>query len=231
LAPEQCARWVRMIPQFGPPPGPAVPGARVAVALATLAGLLVLWLGWFLGSIPYAPWHPGAVLATLVVTAGAATGSLAPAVRWRLVVILLVLVVTGGVSLAVVAGTYPSAAVLAAELARTDVGSPHGAVVAHQGARVLRAVGEPTYAEAWLRPGADATVLARARAAFLAQGWTLTGLDTPTVVGGHEVIASRPGSWGSHFTVSVVLPDGFGLAAAPDGRPLAQLTGNRRGRL
>jgi hypothetical protein len=87
------------------------------------------------------------------------------------------------------------------------------------------------FAEAWLGPGAGTAVLDRARAAFLAQGWTLTGLDTPTVVGGAEVIASRPAGWGSHFTVSVVLPDGVALAAAPDGRPLARLTGNRRGRL
>jgi hypothetical protein len=212
-------------------PGPAPVIAPVAAALAALAGLLALWLGWFLGSVPYAPWHPGVVLAALVGTAAATTGSLATSVRWRLVVTALVLAVTGGISLAVVAGTYPSAAVLARELARTDVGSPHGAVTAQQGARVLRAVSKPTYAEAWLGPGAEIAVLDRARAAFLAQGWTLTGLDTPTVVGGAEVIASRPAGWGSHFTVSVVLPDGVALAAAPDGRPLARLTGNRRGRL
>src|SRR5664280_270644 len=116
-------------PGSGAGPSPVIaPVAATLAALVALAGLLALWLGWFLGSVPYAPWHPGAVLATLVVTAGATTGSLASSVRGRLVVTLLVLMVTGGISLAVVAGTYPSAAVLARELARTDLGSPHGAV-------------------------------------------------------------------------------------------------------
>ena len=206
-------------------------GGRAVAALAAVLALVIVWVAWFIGSLPFRGWHPGLVLIAVGLGVTVTIGALPQSPGRGVLCAAGTLAAVAAGSALLLTTTRPSATVLAAELRRLPLGSPCGPVTAHQGSRVLTTVGRPTLADARLSTAPDSTALTRAQTALLSAGWRLTATDAPSVAGGHELVASRSAGWGAHYTVSVVLPDGFSLPKDPGGQPLVRITGNRGRRL